>query len=257
MTDSDLVELFGSRLRLYQPRTGYRFSIDALLLAGSAMPCVRGRIAELGAGNGIVSVLLARCPAAMRIDAFEIQPHLAALATRNCALNHCAERVRVRRHDIRHLPGDLPLGDCDLVVMNPPFYRLGSGRMNPETQNAAARHEVHGTLADFVQAAALLLKPGARLAMIYRTGRLVDLLCTLRTHGIEPKQLQTVHGRQDLPATMALVAGVSGAGIECRVLPPLILYDQHNRYTPQTRRLLATALSAPETADLFERKPAS
>ena len=252
----DRVELFNGLLRLYQPRHGYRFSIDALLLAGTALPLASGRVAELGTGNGVVSVLLARCPAVVHIDAREVQPHLAALAARNCALNQCSGNVAVKHHDIRHPDADMPPGSCDLVVMNPPFYRLGSGRLNPERQSAAARHELHGTLDDFVQAAARLLKPGARLVMIYRSARLVDLLCSLRTHGIEPKQLQTVHGRQDSPGTMVLMTGVRGAGVECRVLPPLVLYTQGDRYTPQTKQLLATALSAPVTVDLFERIPA-
>ncbi len=51
---------------------------------------------------------------------------------------------------------------ADVVITNPPFYLLGSGRINPDSQDAAARHELLGTLQDFVSAAAYLLKNGGK-----------------------------------------------------------------------------------------------
>ncbi|MCX8045220.1 MAG: methyltransferase, partial [Desulfobacterota bacterium] len=176
----ELHELFSGTLKLYQPKHGYRFSIDSILLADFAGPKVHGMVADLGAGSGIVSLLLVRNPKVTRIVAFEIQHELAALAKKNIVLNHCNDKVTVEHGDIRHIRKKCPAGSCDAVVTNPPFFAVGTGRINPHTQKASARHEMHGALHDFLTAAAYLLKTGGSLFIVYNADRAVDLLTGMR-----------------------------------------------------------------------------
>ena len=227
----ELVELFDGRLRLYQQKKGYRFSIDAVLLGSFAASRASGAVIDLGTGCGILPVMLSRCGALTRIVGLEIQNDLADLARKNVSYNNCGDRVSIARADLRQVRSLFGAEEFDTVITNPPFYRRDSGRINPDSQKAAARHELNGTLGDFLSAAAFLLKQTGRLVAVYLSSRAADLIAEMRQRNIEPKVLQCVHARVGDPATMVLAEGVKGAGAELQILPPLVLYDSRGEYT--------------------------
>ena len=238
--NSELHELFDGRLKLYQPARGYRFSIDALLLAAFARERCSGAVADLGTGCGVLPVLLARCGAVERILGVEIQDELAELARCNIVFNGCGDKVSILHGDVRMLQDLGPAESFDAVVTNPPFYPVESGRINPMAQKAAARHELHGSLDDFTAACTYLLKQGGSCMVVYSASRLPDLLAAMRAKSLEPKTLQFVHARSDEPATMVLAQAVKGAGAEMSIEPPLVLYESQGVYSGQARALFAS-----------------
>jgi tRNA1Val (adenine37-N6)-methyltransferase len=237
--DSQRVELFDGRLSLYQPARGYRFSIDAVLLADFAAPRAAGVVVDLGTGSGILPVILARTSACASITGVEVQPGLADLARHNVSLNRCQDRATVIQADIRDLRRYFTAEGCDTVITNPPFYRAGAGRVNPDSASAIARHELCGTLQDFVAAAAYLLRQGGRFCAVYQPARIVDMLAELRRRAIEPKTIRFVHSRTGEAAVMVLIEGIKSAGVEAKILPPLVLYDEENRYTRDVQAIFA------------------
>src|SRR5258708_31808292 len=74
-------------IRLIQPKHGYRFSIEAILLARFAHATARDRVLELGAGCGVVSIMMATLYRPREIVAIEIQPQLAQMISRSAAIN--------------------------------------------------------------------------------------------------------------------------------------------------------------------------
>lgn len=236
-TDNELHELFGGRLKIFQHKHGYRFSIDSILLAGFAAQRAAGTVVDLGTGSGILAVVLARHAKFNKITAIEIQQDLAALARRNVLYNKCGDKVNIVNADIKKVASDFSAGEFETAITNPPFYPAGSGRINPDRQNAIARHELRGTLYDFICCAAFLLKQGGKFMVVYPSARIVDLIAEMRHAGIEPKALQFIHSRMDGPATLVLAEGVKGAGTEATTLAPLILYDDAGNYTEQARAI--------------------
>ncbi len=237
--EAELHELFDSRLKLYQPAGGYRFSIDSLLLAWFARGRCCGSVADLGTGCGVLPVLLARSGAVRKIVGIEIQPELADLAARNTGLNECDGKITIACGDIRS-PGKLAGPESfDAVVTNPPFYPCGTGRINPAAQKAAARHELHGTIEDFMGASAFFLKRGGRCDLIYPASRLVDLIAAMRHNKLEPKLLRFVHSRAGEPASMVLVEALKGAGAEMKIESPLVLYVSPGTYSEEALHVFA------------------
>ena len=107
------------RLRLIQSARGYRFSIDAVLLAQFVTVKPGDVVVDLGAGCGIISLLLLlEKPVAYAI-ALEIQRNLADQAVRNAALNGVTDRMGVLLADLRQVPLWQPV--ADVVVCNPPW----------------------------------------------------------------------------------------------------------------------------------------
>lgn len=206
-----------------QRRSGYRFAVDAMLLASFA-GTPRGRVVDLGTGCGIVSLILAS-RGARPITAVEIQPPLATLAMRNVALNRRGEDVQVLHGDLRDLKGRLPGSWFDLVVSNPPYVPLQAGHVNPGSERAIARHEVSCTPKDLAATARFLLKDGGSLKVIFPAPRLVELMQSCCEAGLEPRRMRLVHPVPSRPAKLVLFEAVKGRRGALEVLPPLHLFD--------------------------------
>ncbi len=236
----ELHSLFDGRLRLYQYKGGYRFSIDSLLLAAFARERVGGCVADLGTGSGVLPVILSRSADVTSLTGFEIQPELAELARRNVELHTLGQRVSIEQADIKNIRSLLPAESFDAAVANPPFYPLGTGRINPGSQEAGARHELLATLSDFVCAASYMLKNGGRLCAIFSASRSTDLICTMRANNIEPKALRCVHSRAGESAAMVLAEGLKNAGSGVEILPPLVIYSAGRTYSPEVKSIFSS-----------------
>ena len=215
-----LDKFLDGRLCVIQSVRGYRFSIDAVLLARFVAIKSMDVVVDLGAGCGIISLLLLLEKPVGYMVALEIQKNPADQALRNTFLNGFEGRMGVLLGDLRQVP----LRRCiaDVVVCNPPFRRQGSGRVNPDPQRAIARHEIMASLNDILSAASSVLKPKGRVALIYPAGRLVDLLVRMRAFDFEPKRIQLIHPFAGKEAKLVLVEGARGGKGGVQVLPPLI-----------------------------------
>lgn len=228
------------RIEVLQYRNGFRFSIDAALLAAFAAPNDGSRIVDLGTGCGIIPLILGYRYPGVHIVGVEIQEALAKLATRNADINGFTNRIVIRCANLNSLSIQDVAGPVDLVVSNPPYRRAMSGRINPNRQQAVARHEILTTLSDVVNAACRLLGIGGQFAVIYPAERVTGLLTAMRVAGIEPKQLQTVHSRSHDPARRVLVSGVKGGRPGGAIVrPPLIIYESDGAYTHDVKVMLA------------------
>jgi tRNA1Val (adenine37-N6)-methyltransferase len=230
---------FSGRIQVRQPRRGYRFSIDAVLLAHLAAPRRRDRILDLGAGCGIVSLILAWRHPDVRIRGIELQTALADLAKENVSRNRLADRIGIDEADLRTLHPDDVGGLFEMVVCNPPYRRPRSGRMNPDSQKAIARHEIEVLLADVVSASRRLLRRSGRLCIVYPAERMSDLVAEMRSGRIEPKRMLAIHSRMDAEAKLVFVEGVYGAGPGVKIEPPLAIYGPAGEYTPELAEMLA------------------
>jgi tRNA1(Val) A37 N6-methylase TrmN6 len=234
--DETLGELFGGRLRILQKKKGYRFSIDAVLLAHFARLKRGERAIDLGAGSAVISIILAlRFPRSGRISGLELQGQLADMANRSVALNRLEERVEILQGDIRNLPSSLEGKSFDVAVFNPPYRRAGSGRINPNEERALARHEIRGAAADFLKASDRLLKDGGRVYLIYPAKRMVEILHRMRVLGLEPKKMRIAYSRASSEGDFVLVEGLKGGGEEVKILPPLFIYGEEGGYSREVQ----------------------
>lgn len=232
MTSTSRDHFFNGRIVLNQPTSGYRFSIDAVILAHLALPLASSRVVDLGTGCGVIPIMMAyRCPA-IHLVGVEIQPALCAVARQNVADNHMADRIRILEADMRALSRSDVGGAVDLVVSNPPYRPLNSGRVSRDSQRAVARHELKIDLAAVLASARRMLQKTGRLAVIYPCVRTVDLLSAMRTAGLEPKSLTMVHTHRNAPARLVGVVAVKSGRPGLDVAPPLAIYSTDGGYSP-------------------------
>lgn len=238
--DEEITSLVGTGLKIIQARRGYRYSVDAILVAHAADPQPGERILDLGAGTGAVALLLAAKAPACRIVGLEVQEGLADRARRAVRLNGCKDRIAIVTGDLRRPVTCLPRAGFDLVVSAPPYWPAGSGLVSRVPEAAAAKHEILCTLGEVVEAAAYALAPRGRLWMIHRAARLPDLTAALRAHGLPCVQLRPVHSRAEGPATFLLARAARGGEQGVTRLPPLTLYTGLGRaFSPALRAIYA------------------
>ena len=223
--DETLDDLRCGGLRIIQPRDGYRFSLDPVLLCAFARIGAGEAVADLGTGSGVIPLLLARRTAAGSIVGVEIQEQAADRARRGVVLNGLAERITILHRDLRELRGHLAPESRDVVLSNPPFRPTGTGKIAPGDERAVARHELAGGLEDFLAAGQYLLKQGGRFYLIHLAERLAEILSAMQRLRLEPKRLRCVHSRLGEGARLVLVEGRKSGRPGLTVEAPLFIYE--------------------------------
>lgn len=232
-----LDELTGYRLRIVQPKHGYRFSVDPLLLAAFARVKPNERAIDLGTGCGIVPLLLARLEPSAQVTGVEFQPVMSDIALRNVAGNGLGEQVGIVEGDILSLKGEFPVSSFDLVLSNPPYRRPETGKVSPRAGRDGARHETTATLADFLSAAKYLVKESGRICFIYHTCRLAELMAQAAQQKLAVLRLRMVHGSIAADARMFLVELRKGRAGELKVEPPLLVRGENGGYSEEKLRI--------------------
>lgn len=233
-TDITRDTLLRGRVKLLQPRHGFRSSLDPVLLAGFAAPPF-GDFLEIGCASGALSFLLLAQDANARGVGVEIQPRLAALAEQGRAANGFGERFQVVTGDIR-AEGTVAARAFDLVATNPPFRPVGDGVLPASPEKALANHEVTLALSDWLDAAVKALRPGGRLATIFPFDRSTELRAGIEAHGFSITRSREVVPRTGEAANRILVeAKRSKEKVQSE--PPLVVHDGKG-YSAEVRRML-------------------
>lgn len=150
--------LLNGRVRIIQPRDGYRVNQDSLRLCQFVRPIPEAKGIDLGAGCGIMAIVLVLEEKVKTMMALELQEKLAAFARQNATLNGLDGRIEVVRGDMRRVEKLFKPHSFGLAVSNPPYRVIGSGRPSPSVEKNIARQEQWCSLEDLVRAAAYLLK---------------------------------------------------------------------------------------------------
>lgn len=239
LDDERLDYLLAEDLRIIQSPSVFAFSLDAVLLARFAyVPLKRGKIVDLCTGNGAIPLFLsARTESA--IIGVELQERLVHMAQRSVEYNGLEEQIRIIEGDVKEIPARLGVEKFDVVTCNPPYFPAHElSDKNLSEHMAIARHEIHLTLDESVQAASKLLKQGGKAAFVHRSGRLIDIITAMRANRLEPKRVRLVYPKAGKEANTLLIEGIKDGKPDLKILPPLIVYGENGEYTEEVRELL-------------------
>ncbi|MEM6441012.1 MAG: methyltransferase [Pseudomonadota bacterium] len=208
--------LLGGRVRLRQPKVGYRAATDPVLLA-AACPAAPGEaVLDLGCGAGAAALCLRVRVERVELHGLEVQPAYAALARENGA-----GRLEVHEGDLRAMPQALRARVFDQVICNPPFHGA-EATASPDAGRDRAHREQAG-LGEWIGAGLRRLRPGGRLTLIHRAERLGEILGALGGSAGEARVLP-VAAREGRAAGRVIVRARKGARAPLRLLAPLVMH---------------------------------
>ncbi|MGB9907299.1 MAG: tRNA1(Val) (adenine(37)-N6)-methyltransferase [Candidatus Saccharicenans sp.] len=232
--DESLDTFYRGRILVLQRKNGFRFSLDAPLLADFIVTHEGEELLEIGTGCGIISLLLSLKPF-KHILALEVQPTLVDLARRNLLLNNLEGRITVLNKDFREYR---PYRKFDLIFSNPPYIRRNSGFLSPSEEKNIAKHELLCSLEELLSFTKSWLKDTGRACFIFPDSRRPEFEQELDRQGLKIRTRRSVYPRENEPANFFLA--------ECAfevanpvTMPPLILYGQDGKYTAEVEEIFA------------------
>ncbi|GAA6182484.1 methyltransferase [Shimia sp. NS0008-38b] len=240
-------DFLNGRVRLWQPKGGYRAGVDPVLLAASIPAKPGNLVLELGCGAGAAFMCLAARVQGLVCHGVEMQDTYAALARQNAAENHTD--ATIWGSDIADLPADLRHMQFDHVFANPPYFDRAASTAAHDPGRDFAMGE--GTaLAVWVAVAAKRLAAKGTATFIHRAERLPELLSLMQTKlgSLEVLPLQPRVGKD---AGLVLVRGRKGGRAAFRLHAPVMLHEGEKHisdgesYTPQIRAVLRDGAPLP------------
>lgn len=218
-------------LKIIQKNSGFKFGVDAVLLANFCKVRKNYKVVDLCSGTGIIPFILAGKTLAQSILGLEIQEDMVDMSNRSSHLNNLTERVNFICGDLKDTKLLKNIGRVDVVTVNPPYKLHNSGIENFNSKEAIARHEICCTLEDVIVAARMLLKDNGRLYMVHRPERIADILCLMRKYKIEPKRIRLVHPTYNKAPNIVLIEAQRDGRAFLKWENPLYIHEMDGTYT--------------------------
>ncbi len=234
LSDDETLDLLcEEELKIIQKKDGYRFSIDAILLANFVTLKKNERLLDIGTGCGIIPIYMAKKGVSNEMVGAEIQEQLFDTALKNKELNHC-DNVRFLMGDISSLAKGLKRRPFHVVLSNPPYTKARTGRKSPKDSRSIARYESHLDLTALLTLSSSLLFKKGRLYVIYPSKRLGEVIDGARSDQLEPKRLRFIHPKKNEPSNLFLAEFIKEGGIGTTIEPPLYIFE-NGHYTEEVQ----------------------
>lgn len=235
--DETIEDLQLGGFKIIQKKTGFRFGMDAVLLADFAAIHKKDYVADFGTGTGILPLLLIGRDKGMEFSAFEIQKEYCDMAQRTMEMNRLEQRVHLYNQDA--CQAEHILGPCSVhaVICNPPYSRPGAAIASPYPERAAARNQSRETLSGFFTAAFRILKGKGKFFMIYPASQMLQAMRLMQECHLEPKRFQLIYPYPHKPANLILIEGVKDAKPTLEPMPPLIIYNENSLLTNKLKSI--------------------
>ena len=208
--------------KLIQKKDGFRFSVDAVILSDFFSPTKKGKILDIGGGNGIIPFLLYSKGKGEDITGVEIQEENCELALKNVKLNNLEDYIKIENDDVKEYPKG---NTFDYIISNPPYMEVDGKKQNILSCKSIARHELTLNLYDLIRNAKRLLKPMGSITLVHRSYRFTDISRILEDCGFSLKRVRFVYYSKDRNSNLVLVEAFKGKKCKLEIEPPLFLEE--------------------------------
>lgn len=262
--------------KIIQRKNGFKFGIDSCLLANLALDSFEQKykktknyiFCDLCSGTGVIAnifyskhLLIQNKETDKNVKGLllEIDKKAVESAQKTIRINEFEQNLLARKCDIKKVKGvklkeDEELREflgikqrvskqnlseiADVLLVNPPYFKTEKGLKNKENKVLTARSEKECSFSDVANAAAFLLKNGAKLYVVHKTERLSEIMNTLKKYKLEPKEITFIHSFIDRESQNFILCAVKNGKEGIRVNKPIIIYEKEGVYTKKVLTLL-------------------
>ncbi len=125
---------------------------------------------EIGAGQGVISLLLSEMDIVSKIFAVEIQEEIFEILKKNVEINKLNDKIIPINKNIKSIEGEY-----DFIFSNPPYKKINSGKMPRNEAERVSKYEVLLTLEELILGIKRLLKNHGEFFVIVPNDRLNDV----------------------------------------------------------------------------------
>ncbi len=205
---------------LYQPESGYCYNSDSLFLYDFITKFQpKGRVLDVGAGCGIIGLLVARDNPKISLEAVEKQEAFIHFAQTNARVNKID--YKLHQGDFTSLKFE---EKYDFIISNPPFYSSGAKKSNNEMVYNA-RYNLHLPMEAFFKKVSQVLKPRSHFIFCYDATQFGLLCAALEKVKMRVVDVEFVHPKLDKTASLVMIHARNGSNAMMKVWPPFIHFD--------------------------------
>ena len=231
--DERIDDLQFKGMKIIQSENAFRFGTDSVLLAGFSNPSKSEKCIDLGAGTGVLSILL-NARTGCRMTCAEIDSEQCGRMERSVIMNGQQNEIEILNIDYIKEKKQLGAGKFDSAVCNPPYFKESGGIVS---KNAEATHDISANIFEITQAAAYLLKFGGKLFICFPANALAELFAALEKAKTEPKRLRFVASNPDSRPYLALVEAKKGGKRGLIVEKTLVIHTENGNYTDEVKKI--------------------
>jgi tRNA1Val (adenine37-N6)-methyltransferase len=214
-----------------QEKSAMKVGTDGVLLGAWTDVSGAKKILDVGAGTGLVALMLAQSSDAL-VDAVEIEPEAFCEANQNVVASPWSDRVTVFHSSFQEFIEEMN-EQYDLIVSNPPYF--SNSLVSPDRNRTAARHTHNLSFHELINGAATMLTPEGRLCVIIPSNAYDEFRETARLSGFYLVKVLQVIPRAGKPANRVLLDFSKKPGV--RQVNEICIRDAAGNYT-QAYRLL-------------------
>lgn len=224
-------------LKIIQKIGGYGFTSDSVLLANFIKTKKKDTCVEIGAGSGIISILVNYKEKPKKIFAFELQGKVASLAQRNVELNNMQQDIKIICDRIQNHANYMQNGMVDVVFSNPPYFKFDENVKGDIEEKNLSRFDKELPLADFFKCAGDILKFGGKLFFVHSSQRLSECFNCMKQNNLSPKRMYFVHPNEQKDSTVFLCECIKGGKDGLVIMSPLFTNNLDGDYIQTIQKL--------------------
>ena len=228
--DETLEDLTKFNMKIIQKKEGFRFSLDAILIANFIKVDRNIEIMDIGTGTGIIPLLLANNEKIKKIIGVEIQDIIADMARRSIIMNNLENKIEIKNEDINNYKIEKKV---DMIITNPPYMKIENGKISENLIKAISRHEVKLNLESLIKSAKMILKDGGSFNIIYRTKRFQELIKIITDNRFFIKRLRFIYTKPDKDSDLFMLEAIKNQKKDIKIEKPLNIYNATGDYSKE------------------------
>jgi tRNA1Val (adenine37-N6)-methyltransferase len=225
-------------LLFMQSKKGYRHNIDSVILANFVSMNLKGEehILDVGSGDGVISVILKKYFPEAKITGIEIQQNLYNLSIQNSIQNN----LEIKFYNNDFFEHKFNRNSFQIILSNPPYYPLQSGRICKSEEKTVAKHEITFSLDKFLKKSKNLLTHNGSIFFIYPSTRFLFAFNSIYENKLFIKNMRFVHNTVNENSVLVLFRLSKQRHKCCVIDSPLVIYEDKCKkiYTEELKKYL-------------------
>jgi tRNA1Val (adenine37-N6)-methyltransferase len=221
------------QFRIVQEKSAMKVGVDAVLLGAWSDVSGAKRILDIGAGTGLIALMMAQRNADANVDAVEIEPDAFLEAVYNIQQSPWNDRIQIELCSFQEFAGKADL-KYDLIVSNPPYFT--NGHKAPIENRATARHSDSLPLSTLISGAIGLLNKTGKIALVLPVESLQEITRLADLNKLYISRLCRIKPNPQKPEFRILIE-LANSACTMQESELMIEFEKHHDYTPEYQEL--------------------
>lgn len=207
-TDETVENMPEYNLKIIQNNKYFKFGVDSIALAKfAALDKTDSVVVDMCSGTGVVGLVYSRLveekvnnnkgfKKIQKLFFIEKQKYFADINLRNLIINNLEiqEKYAIINSDIKNkaILDQIEPNSVNIILVNPPYNISTNAVISAIDRKSLAKFEEKDFLDAFFSLSSILLKNKAKIFMVHRPERIVDIFSSSRKYNIEPKVMRYI-----------------------------------------------------------------